>query len=352
VVASASYEARVFGVRSAVPSLRARRLCPHLIVVPPDHRAYEAASEEVFAIFRRFTPLVEGLSLDEAFLDVSGLRLHATSPVAVGEDLQRTIRTELGLPASVGIASTKFVAKLASEAAKPDGLRHVPAGRVREFLDPLPVSALWGVGEATLAALARLGIETVADLAAQPRPALARALGDSLADHLSRLAVGDDPRPVRSDHEVKSVSAEETYPEDLSTLAEVEAALRGHADRVGARLRRAGLAARTVTLKVRFSDFTTITRSETTAGPTDVDIEIFDAARRLLRRADLAGRGVRLVGIAASGLSEAGAPRQLIVGEDERWHRLDSAVDEIRSRFGHDSVVPARLNPGRPPSGR
>lgn len=342
VVAAASYEAREFGVRSALPMGRARRQCPHLIVVPPDHARYRQVSEQVFAIFRSVTPLVEGLSLDEAFLDVGGLRHHYPSAVDLAERLRAQIRSDLSLPASVGVASNKFLAKLASEAAKPDGLCHVPAEGQIEFLHRLPARALWGVGEATHAALEQMGVDTVGDIAAIPAHLLARRLGDAHGRHLHELAHGIDPRPVEPDAAAKSVSVEETYPVDLTGPETIRAELLAHSDVLASRLRRAGLAARTITLKVRYGDFTTVTRSESLAAPIDIARDINAAAQALAERVDLTAP-VRLLGVGGSGLEAADAPRQLGASEAEGWDRVADAVDTIRSRFGDASIEPARL---------
>ncbi|HEY5684509.1 MAG TPA: DNA polymerase IV [Acidimicrobiia bacterium] len=344
VVAAASYESRRFGIGSAMPMTRARRLCPNLVIIPPDHREYGRVSEEVFEVFRSFTPVVEGLSVDEAFLDVSGLRLHYPDPVTIGHAIRAALRSEVGLPASVGVAATKFVAKLASEAAKPDGLRHVPLAEQERFLAALGVRALWGVGQATLAGLAALGVETVADLGSVPRRTLQASLGASLADHLLDLAAGRDPRPVTPDRETKSVSAEETYDRDLTSAEEITVALRLLADRVGHRVRRAGLAGRTIQLKVRLNDFTTFTRSETLATPVDADLHIFRIAGRLIERVERGGKGVRLLGIGVASLEGRDAPRQLSAEADPRWHELDVAVDAVRDRFGLGSIGPAGLS--------
>jgi DNA polymerase-4 len=343
VVASASYEARAFGVRSAMPMGAARRRCPGLVVVPPDHGAYGRTSERVFAIFRELTPFVEGLSVDEAFLDVSGLRLHFPSPWTIAEGLRDRIRRDLGLPASVGIAASKFVAKLASEAAKPDGIRQVPLDEQEAFLHALPVRALWGVGAATQAALERLGVETVGDLAAVPSRSLARAVGDAQAVHLLELAAGRDARPVVPDSETKSISVEHTFDEDLAARPAMETVLLREAERVSARVRRAGLTAHTVTLKLRYGDFTTVTRSSSSAHPIDGATEVFRTARALLDRVSLEGRTVRLLGIALGGLEPAGVPRQLTVENDERWRRIEQAVDAAGERFGDGAIVRARL---------
>lgn len=278
VIASASYEARRHGVRSAQPTASALRLCPGLIVVPPAHDRYGEVSTRVFAVFRYFTPLVEGLSLDEAFLDVSGLRLHYESPAAVGEAVRLRLHDEVGLPASVGVASVKFLAKLASEKAKPHGLRHIPLSDQMGFLHALPISAMWGVGPATQAALSRLGVETVGDLAALPEASLVAVVGPAAGRQLHELAQGRDDRPVIPDSEAKSVSVEETYDEDLVGRDLVEAALLAHAHRLSGRLRRAGLSTRTVTLKVRFPDFETITRSQTLSEAIDGSRQIYRVA--------------------------------------------------------------------------
>ncbi|MFQ5947671.1 MAG: DNA polymerase IV [Acidimicrobiia bacterium] len=342
VVASASYEARRRGVHSGMPMTQAQKLCPHARFIPPDHGEYRHASNQVFTVLRSFTPLVEALSLDEAFLDVAGLRLHFRDPVAVGEEIRGRIRAETGLPASVGIATNKLLAKLASREAKPDGLFRIGAGSELEFLHPLPVRALWGVGEATYAALEALGIETISDLAEFPRSTLERRLGASLGASLWELARGRDARPVEPDAAAKSISVEQTYASDLSQSGAIEAELLRHADRLARRLRRSELAAWTVTLKVRFADFTTVTRSQTLQTPSDTGPDLYAAARALLSRVRLERRRVRLLGLAASGLTGADTPRQLLL-ERPPWEELADAVDRIRDRFGDEAVRPARL---------
>ena len=346
VVAAASYEARTFGIGSAMPMVHARRLCPAAIVVPPDHGKYRTASEQVFAVFRSFAPLVEGLSLDEAFLDVSGLRRHYPDPVAIGKEIRERLRADLGLPASVGIASNKFLAKLASEAAKPDGIRHVPADRSLEFLHPLPVRSLWGVGEATHAALERLGVHTIGDLAEVPPAALEKHLGRAAGAHLHALAWGRDERPVVPGSAAKSVSVEQTYERDLRGHEAIEGELLRHADRLAGRLRSAGVAGRTVTLKIRFADFSTITRSVTLGSGTDVARDLYRAARDVLRKVDLGTKPVRLVGLGATALTPATAPRQLAVDRPAKWDDLAGAVDEVRQRYGTGSIRPARIVEG------
>ena len=342
VIASASYEARAHGVRSAQPTATALRLCRDLVVVSPSHGTYGEVSARVFEIFREFTPYVEGLSLDEAFLDVSGLRRHFATSVEVAISVRSEIRSRLGLPASVGIAGSKFMAKLASESAKPDGHRHIPKEAELEFLHALPVEALWGVGPATLAGLQRLGVVTIGDLAELPESAVLGALGPAQGRYLLELARGFDHRPVTPDIEAKSVSVEETYEQDLKGSEVIETALLAHAQRLAERLRRSGLAARTVTLKVRYDDFTTITRSITPGGSLDSPRDLYLKATNLLGQVDTT-RPVRLLGLGGSGLEASEEPRQLQIDADENWARVADAVAEVRDRFGEHSVEPARL---------
>jgi DNA polymerase-4 len=342
VIASASYEARKLGVHSAQPTAIALRMCPELVVVPADHNRYGAVSEKVFDIFKSFTPFVEGLSLDEAFLDVLGLRFHYESAAAVGQEIRARIKTELGLPASVGVAANKFMAKLASEAAKPDGLLHIPRSEQLTFLHALPVSSLWGVGPATLAGLQRLGVETVGDLADLPEAAVTSALGPSNGRHLLALANGIDDRLVEPDLETKSVSVEETYEVDLEGRPVVETALLAHAQRLSGRLRRSGLAARTITVKVRYGDFKTITRSLTGDSALDDPRDLYRVALGLLAQVDL-GQPVRLLGLGGSTLQDGNQPRQLTLESADERDRLADAVSGVRDRFGDHAVAPARL---------
>jgi DNA polymerase-4 len=342
VVASASYEARERGVRSAMPIGEARRLCPHGRFIAPSHGVYGEVSSQVFAVFRSFTPLVEGLSVDEAFLDIAGLRLHYESPAAAGSELRKRIRRELDLPASVGISAVKFISKLASDGAKPDGLLVVPAGDELAFLHPMPVRRLWGVGEATRVSLEALGVATIGDLAAVPEGVLVKRIGPSLAQHLSRLAAGIDPRPVEPGDSVKSVSVEETYETDLGDRAEIERALLRLCSRLSSRLHRSHVAGHTVSLKVRFGDFETLSRSETLAEPIDHTPGLWDLAQLLLQRVQLADRAVRLLGLGVSGLVDSDAPRQLSLDSPQRSVAA-GVVEEVRERFGDDAVLPASL---------
>lgn len=344
VVASASYEARNFGVRSAMPIGRARRLCPKLIIVPPDHSEYRRSSTAVFEILRRFTPHVEALSIDEAFLEVGGMRHHFEDVPSVAREIRSTIRSEVGLPSSAGIAANKLLAKLASQEAKPDGVYLVPADGIEEFLHPLPVRRLWGVGEATYAQLERLGVETIGDLAGIPPGTLERRIGATLGRHLHQLARGIDERPVvGGGGDTKSISVEITYDTDIEGMDRLLAELLGQSEQVADRLRAAGLAGRTVTLKVRFPDFTTITRSRTLESATNVGRDIYRTACRLLERSEVGERPVRLIGVGLSMLSAAGTPNQLATDRPAVWDDLADAVTEVRDRFGSGAVKPARL---------
>jgi DNA polymerase-4 len=342
VVAAASYEAREYGVFSAMPMVEARRRCGQAVIVPPHHERYGQMSRRVFGILRSFTPMVEGLSVDEAFLDVSGLRLHYHRPEDVGEAIRERIREELSLPASVGVAPVKFLAKLASEDAKPDGLFVVRRSRELEYLHPMPVRRLWGVGQATYAALEAMGVHTIGELAALPEPQLTRRLGGAVGQHLMNLAHGRDDRAVESGAAAKSISAESTYDTDLTARDEIERALLRHCDRLSARLRREGVAGRTITLKLRFGDFTTLSRSQTLPVPIEHTPDLWGVAKELLGRIEVEGRGVRLLGIGASGLVAGETPRQLSMDHPRR-DAAAAAAEQVRARFGDDTVVPARL---------
>lgn len=342
VVASASYEARRLGIRSAMPMSIARRMCPSLIVVPTAHDEYQRVSELVFGIFRQFTPLVEGLSLDEAFLDISGLRRVYQHPTEIGQAVKDRVQDELGLPSSVGIAATKFVSKLASSAAKPDGLRHIPHSETLRFLHALPVRSLWGVGEATHAALESLGVEKVGDLATIDLRTLENRLGMSNAGHLAALARGEDPRRVVPDSDAKSISVSETYEHDLTSSQQVDTELLRLCDRLGSRMRRSGLAGRTISLKIRYSDFTTISRSITFDHSTDNSHELRRAVNLLAQKVDWS-RPVRLLGVEVGTLMGRDSPRQLSTEEPPKWEDIADVVEEIRERFGSRAIKPARL---------
>ncbi|NND74396.1 MAG: DNA polymerase IV [Ilumatobacter sp.] len=352
VVAAASYEARRFGVHSALPSSIARRRCPHAVFLPGDHAAYGEVSADVRAIFDRYTPLVEPLSLDEAFLDVTGSQRLFGSGADIAAQIRTAVRDELDLGCCIGVARNKFLAKLASVEAKPVahpdridpglGVKVVEPGAERAFLDPLPVQRLWGVGPATLEKLHRLGVVRVADLHVVDRTALQAALGANQADHLRALAVGDDDRPVEPEREAKSIGHEETYAHDKHTAAELDRELVRLADAVARRFRAQGLGARTITLKVRFAGFVTITRSVTTTDAVDLAPDILGLLRPVLETIDPTP-GVRLLGVSGSNLMSPS--HQLSFDEllDERpdWSAATGALDEIRDRFGTAAIGPA-----------
>jgi DNA polymerase-4 len=353
VVAAASYEARSFGVHSAMPSVRARRLCPHAVFLAGRYDRYVEVSNAVMAIFKSFTPLVEPISLDEAFLDVRGARrLHGPAPTIAARIRERVLDEE-GLTCSVGVAPTKFVAKLASEAAKPRaavagpqpglGVKVVEPDDVLAFLHPLPVQALWGVGPATLARLERLGIVTVGDLAAMPLPILTGTLGNASGSHLHALANGVDPRAVEPDRKAKSIGHEETFAVDQRDRQVLEGELMRFADAIATRLRANDLAGRTVTIKVRFHDFRTITRSITLGTPSDDSLVIAREAKHLFTAID-PSIGIRLLGVHVSGLTTE--PVQQLTFDDvdaPSWTDANKAVDEIRARFGSAAIGPATI---------
>ncbi|MDQ3957148.1 MAG: DNA polymerase IV [Actinomycetota bacterium] len=349
VVTSASYEARRFGVRSAMPTIQARRLCPRGVFLPNDFAAYQDLSARIREVFLSFTPLVEPLSLDEAFLDVSGSVKLFGDPPAIARLVKAKV-AELGLTCTVGVAPNKFLAKLASTAAKPDGLLVIPPGGVEAFLHPLPVTALWGVGEATGEALRRLGIRSVADLASIPRRTLERAVGDALGAHLAALSAGIDDRPVTPDEPAKSVGSEETFPADLDSDHAILREILRLSDRTSGRLRAKGLCGRTVTLKVRWSNFQTITRSRTLGAEIDTAAEVYGVAKELYERLAPAAPRVRLIGVSVSSLA-AGPPRRQLDLLGERggrpgWQEASEAIDSIRERFGASAVGPAALVEG------
>jgi DNA polymerase IV len=352
VVLSATYAARAFGVRSAMPVNRARRLCPHAVFIPPRHGLYSAVSKEVMAVFRSVTPEVEPLALDEAFLDVSGALRRLGTPSGIGELIRRQVSEQQDITCSVGVAASKFIAKLASVHCKPDGLLVIPADGVLGFLHPLPVAALWGVGERTGQALARLGLRTVADIAHTPADTLERELGRAAAAHLRALAWGRDDRKVTVGTHEKSIGAEETFPVDVEDPEVIRRELLRLSGRTARGLRSANCAARTIVVKLRLANFTTITRSRTLPEPTDVTQKIYATACALYDGAGLDPRArLRLVGVRASGLiPAAGAATQLAFGErPASWREADRAMDRIAGRFGADAVRPAALVDGDRP---
>ncbi|WP_222868991.1 DNA polymerase IV [Actinomadura syzygii] len=340
VVLAASYEAKAHGVRTAMSGGQARRLCPRAVVVRPRMDAYAAASKAVFAVFRATTPLVEGLSIDEAFLDVDGLR---RPPAAIAARLRREVAEEVGLPITVGVARTKFLAKVASGVAKPDGLLVVPPDAELDFLRPLPVRRLWGVGEATAAKLARYGVATVGDVADMPEAALAALLGPGAGRHLHALARNRDPRPVRTGVRRRSMGAQRALGRRRRSPEELDAMLVGLADRLGGRLRKARRVCRTVTLRLRFDDFARATRSLTLAQATADTPLLLHAARGLLAAAAplIEERGLTLIGLSLGNLHDARAV-QLALPFD-RAMAVDDAVDGVRGRFGQAAITRAVL---------
>jgi DNA polymerase-4 len=340
VVSAASYEARGFGVHSAMPLVTAGRLCPQGVFLPVDGRKYQAASREVMAILRRFTPLVQPISIDEAFLDVTASRALFGDGEAIARRIKQTIRDEVGLTASVGVATTKLVAKIASDLRKPDGLVVVPPGDEAAFLAPLPIARLWGVGEKTAAALRDFGVQTIGDLASLPPEAMARRFGKHGGSLVERAA-GLDPDPVAGGEPAKSIGHEHTFDVDTSDREVIERTLLGMADGVAGRLRSAGLKAGTVTLKLRDTSFATITRQVGLEVPSDLTEPIYDAALALLRR-ELRGQRIRLVGVTASNFRERDQ-LAMFGGEDPRRHQTAEALDRIRRKYGQRAVTRARL---------
>lgn len=342
VVMSASYEARAFGIRNAMPAVRARRLCPDAVFVPPDFESYKAHSNRFREILLAVTPLVEPISLDEAFLDVTGAVLLFGQPAEIAEKIRREVHEGVGVRCSIGVGPSKLVAKLASKQAKPDGLVVVRLDEVPAFLEPLPVRTLWGVGEKTTETLGRLGVRTVGDLARTPVTVLGRLLGDQHARDLHDLALGVDDRPVVPYEPPKSVSHEETFDADLDAEEDLLREVLALAHRVAARLREDGYRTRTVTLKVRLANFTTLTRSRTLPAPTDVGADLYEVAAELYRGLPGARRRVRLLGVAATGLVPAGE-EQLALLRGERRGDVERALDRIERRFGRGAAMPATL---------
>lgn len=338
VVAAASYEARVFGCRSAMPSVVAKRLCPHAVFVKGSFEQYKEDSRRVMEILGSFSPRVQPVSIDEAFVDVSGsLGLFGTG-VAIGEEIRRRVKSELLLTCSVGVAPNKFLAKLASDLNKPDGLAVITTDTVRTTLDPLPVSRLWGVGPAAEKSLHRLGVRTIRDLYALPKEVL-RSRFDDFGEHLWNLARGLDDRPVHTDREAKSISHEHTFAQDLADADAVRAVLADEGEQVARRLRKHGRFARTVTVKIRFGDFETVTRSVTLESPTDRTDAIVAAARALFDEWARSFRPVRLIGVGVSNLTDSAGQAGLFdTGDGERRRAVDQASDLIAARFGKRAV--------------
>lgn len=347
VVSSASYEARRFGVRSAMPVGRAKQLCPQLILIPPVHSKYRDASRAVMRVFEEFTPLVEPLSIDEAFLDVAGSLKLFGEPIEIARRLRERVREQTGLPASVGLAGTKFIAKLASQRAKPDGILEIPPSRTLEFLHPLPVEAMWGVGRATARALQSRAIRTIGELASEPLPSLERLVGRASAMKLHALANGHDARAVETERTEKSIGHEETFAIDETDRTVLHRELLRLSTRTAERLREHDAEARTIAIKVRWDTFDTVTRSRTLPEATNATQRIYRTACELLDGLGSSLRPVRLIGVRAEQLMAAGSDPAGLWSDDDDWRAVDQAVDEVRGRFGRDQLTSARLLTGR-----
>ncbi|MDD3619798.1 MAG: DNA polymerase IV [Desulfobulbaceae bacterium] len=346
VVSAASYEARKYGIHSAMATVKARRLCPRAVFLPVRMDRYREVSDRIMAIFHRFTPLVEPISLDEAFLDVTGSNALFGDGPGIAAEIRKLIREETGLTASAGVATSKLVAKIASDLQKPDGLTVVEAGREREFLAGLPIGKLWGAGRKTMEALALLSVETIGDLAALDPDILSARFGLH-GSHLHLAANGIDNRPVVPLREVKSIGHEETFSEDLIDLTVIRRELLALAARVGERLRRHGLQGQTITVKIKYHDFSSSTRSLTLAEPTSDTGEIFQRALELLGKTEAGRKPLRLAGISVSNLTSSNSCRQQdLFGKTrmrEKTRSLYEAVDQINKKFGRGTVNPATL---------
>ncbi|WP_148664049.1 DNA polymerase IV [Aurantimicrobium minutum] len=342
VVTSATYEARALGIRSAMPLVTAKRLCPDVIVLEPHFEKYRAYSKKVMSIFYDFTPVVEQLSIDEAFLDVSGAQKIFGTPEQIAQQIKDRVRDETGLPCSVGVASTKFVAKLASTKSKPNGLLVIPEEETLAFLHPLPIEAIWGVGKKTAEVLHKRGLHTVADIAQSPPASLISALGQAAGTHLYELSWARDPRPVSTQRAEKSIGKEHTFNEDVTDAVKLKATLLFQADHVGAQLRKAQLEARTIGLKVTFSDFESLTRSRTLPEATSVGREIHKVVCELLDELKTGGRAIRLIGVRAASLVDAGTQQLSLWGDEaDAWKEAEIVMDQVGEKFGPDSVRPA-----------
>lgn len=349
VVLSANYEARKFGIRAAMPVGRAQRMAPHAIFVQPDHHRYSEVSAAVMEIFRSVSPLVEPLSLDEAFIDVTGAQRLLGSGRTIAESIRSQVFATQGITCSVGIASTKFIAKLASDRCKPNGVLEIAPDRVLEFLHPLPVSAVWGVGPKTAEELAKLGLRTVADIAHTPRATLIRAVGEATGAHLHELSWGRDYRDVTPDEPDKSISNAETFSSDIEDPDILLRELLRLTEKATHRMRESNKSARTISIKIRFADFKTISRSKSVPLPISGTQEVFEIVKSLFLALKLDGARLRLVGVGLDGLSEGiDGPEQIAFGEREKgWREATRAIDAASLRFGLGSVRPARLvSPG------
>jgi nucleotidyltransferase/DNA polymerase involved in DNA repair len=337
VVAAASYEARRFGLHSAMPSRIAYRLCPQGAFVRPDMKKYAEVSRQVMAILQNFTPLVQPLSIDEAFLDVTGSTTQFGDPVTIAKRLKDAIHSQTALTASVGVAPNKFLAKLASDLCKPDGLTVITEGDKVQVLAPLPVSKIWGVGKVTEKRLHEMGITTIGDLQRLPIDDLRQRFGNT-ADHLHALALGEDDREVETDEESKSISSEHTFDVDTADLEQIKKCLLDQCEEVGSRLRKEKQAARTVQLKLRYADFTTLTRQRTLDHPTQDEMMLYEIAGQLLSAERIEGKRIRLIGVGGANLVPPEIQSDLFNRGDEKRTRLAKAVDDLRSKLGPGAV--------------
>ena len=343
VVSAANYEARKFGIHSAMPIGRARRLAPHAIFLPVDMARYQEVSEHVMEIFHNFTPWVEPISLDEAFLDVTGSQKLLGTGREIAVAIRKKVEEQEGITCSVGIAPSKFIAKLASNHCKPNGMLEITSDRILTFLHPLPIQAMWGVGPKTAEVLERLGLRTIEDIAKLPRTTLIRALGEANGASLYELAWGRDYRDVTPEEPDRSISAAETFAQDLDNPEEILTEFLRLTERATARLRDRDLFAKTISIKVRFADFSTINRSKTLPLPIDSTHDVYDVVKGLYLALRIERARLRLVGVSLENLSK-GAPHQMMLGEREvGWRQAEGAIDQARARFGKGSVRPARL---------
>ncbi|CAB4334359.1 MAG: DNA polymerase IV [Actinobacteria bacterium] len=343
VVLSANYEARKFGIRAAMPVGRAKRMAPHAIFIAPEHHRYAEISERVMQIFHSYTPLVEPISLDEAFLDVTGSQKLFGDGREIAQKIRAQVEKDEGITCSVGIAQSKFIAKLASQHCKPNGMLEIKSDRILEFLHPLPVRAIWGVGPKTAESLDRLGLHTVADIANTPRSTLIRALGDATGESLYELAWGRDYRDVVPEEPEKSIGNEETFARDIDSPEEILREFLRMSEKATARLRERNLYAKTISIKIKFADFTSITRSKTVPLAIDGTQEVYEIVKKLYLALRNDGARIRLVGVSLGNLTEA-SPVQLEFGAREKgWRDADTAIDKAKARFGRESVRPGRL---------
>jgi DNA polymerase-4 len=345
VVLAASYEAKAHGVRTAMGGTQARRLCPRAVVVPPRMGVYAKASKAVFEVFRNTTPLVEGLSIDEAFLDVGGLRQISGTPTEIAVRLRREVREQVGLPITVGVARTKFLAKVASGVAKPDGLLVVPPDGELAFLHPLPVERLWGVGPVTAGKLRDRGIRTVGQVARLGEPTLISLVGQAAGRHLHALAHNRDPRPVDVGRRRRSIGSQRALGRSPKSPEDLDAALIALVERVTGRMRKAGRTGRTVVLRLRFADFSRVTRSHTLTWPTSHTATILATAQGLLAAAMpmIRRQGITLIGVAVANLDDSGAIQLTLPFDRQSGTALDAALDQVRGRFGNDAITRAVL---------